>query len=71
MSEIGKVSHKKKYLVFINYGDYEGWKLQTETDDWQEAVETWDYMRSTGSECIITAYCPLIILDGREGAGNG
>ena len=57
----------KKYLVLINYGSYEGWKIHGETDDWQEAVNLREEARSFGgSEVIICAYCPLVVLDGRE-----
>lgn len=30
----------KKYVVMIDYGT-EGWKIQAETDNWDEAVEAW------------------------------
>lgn len=57
----------KKYLVLINYGAYEGWKIFKETDDWQEAVKFREDARSCGgNEVIICAYCPLVVLDGRN-----
>lgn len=57
----------KKYLVMIDYGIYDGWKIHAETDEWAEAVKLRNEACSFGvNEVIIVAFCPLVVLDGRD-----
>lgn len=55
----------KRFLVWTNYGSYEGWG-QIEADTWDEAVAVRDQQLSNGNgEVIITEFCPLRVEDAR------
>lgn len=54
-----------KYLVWTNYGSYEGWSDRG-AGTWEEAVAIRDEQMSMGNrEVIITEYCPVDIRDAR------
>lgn len=57
----------KKYIVFINYGAYEGRHIHGEADTWQEAVALREEARINSIyETIICEYIPLLMIDGRS-----
>jgi hypothetical protein len=54
-----------RYLVWTNYGEYEGWKCKG-AEEWAEAVTLRDEeMLMSPRDVIITEYVPLEIRDGR------
>ena len=60
----------KRFLVWTNYGGYEGWR-QNQADTWIEAVALReDEVRRSCCEVLITEYCPLDIRDGRKDKTN-
>lgn len=57
----------KKYIVFIDYGSFEGWRIQGEADTWEEAIALREQAHSYGAgEVIVCEYIPLLMLDGRR-----
>jgi len=57
----------KNYLILVNYGTYEGWRIFTEVDEWEQAVKELQPALSIGNhEVIIVEYCPLVVLRGRK-----
>lgn len=61
----------KRYLVLKNYGPFENWGLIGEMDDWNEAILKREEALSNGAgEVIITEYCPIVYIDGRNQDNN-
>lgn len=57
----------KKYIIFIDYGTLEGWRIWGETDTWEKAVALRDEARANGGhETIICEFVPLLVIDGRS-----
>lgn len=56
----------KRFIVWTNYGSYEGWHY-VDADTWEEAVVLRDSSMSSGnSDVVITELCPVVIKDGRH-----
>lgn len=61
-----KTPHKK-FMVLQYYGDVDGWHIENEAEEWEEAIlQREQEMYAGDGEVIITEYCPIIHLDGRE-----
>jgi len=50
----------KKYVVMIDYGDYEGWKIQGDTNDLDEAITMRESVLHYGNEVAIFQRVQLI-----------
>lgn len=53
----------KKYVVMVNYGVYEGWKIQDEMDDFQAAVRLRDTCAGYSQEVVIFKPVELIVTE--------
>lgn len=53
----------KCYIVWINWGAYEGWKIGAEADTWDDAQEAYltclDHRGGSWRDVLITEYCPF------------
>ncbi len=58
----------KRFVVFHDYGCYEGWKIVEEADTFDEAVIMRDnYQRNCGGGTTeIFEHVPLVVTDGRR-----
>jgi hypothetical protein len=68
-----KKNHKqvtyKRYLIWTDNLS-EGWSLDEQTDDWDEAVKSRDFHLNNGWATIITEYIPIVVKDGRTEKHN-